>query len=124
MSVFRDPGPDLVEDDPPFFVLQFTVDEVQSVLQELDVSKSAGPDSIPPLFLKHCASAFAHPVSLLFDIPLSTCVFPDRWKLSYKAPIFKKGRRNNVEDYRRVAIISAISERFELLVYRTIYRRT
>jgi hypothetical protein len=36
-------------------------------------------------------------------------------------PIFKKGRRNNVEDYRGVAILSAISKRFELLVYRTMY---
>jgi hypothetical protein len=26
-----DPGPDLVQDDPPFGALEFTVDEVQSV---------------------------------------------------------------------------------------------
>jgi hypothetical protein len=36
-------------------------------------------------------------------------------------PIFKKGRRNNVEDYRGVAILSAIPKRFELLIYRTMY---
>jgi hypothetical protein len=36
-------------------------------------------------------------------------------------PIFKKGRRNNVEDYRGVAILSAIPKCFELLVYRTMY---
>jgi hypothetical protein len=35
--------------------------------------------------------------------------------------IFKKGRRNNVEDYRGVAILSAIPKRFEMLVYRTMY---
>jgi hypothetical protein len=44
--------------------------------------------------------------------------FSDRWKVSYVTPIFKKGRRNNVEDYRGVAILSAIPKRFELLVYR------
>jgi hypothetical protein len=31
-----------------------------------------------------------------------------------------KGRRNNVEDYREVAILSAIPKRFEL-VYRTMH---
>jgi hypothetical protein len=62
--VLSDPGPDLVQDDPPFGALQFTVDEVQSVLLELDVSKSAGPDGIPPLILKYCASALARPLSL------------------------------------------------------------
>jgi hypothetical protein len=41
-----DPGLDLVQDDPPFVALQFTVDEVQSVLLELDVSKGSGPDVI------------------------------------------------------------------------------
>jgi hypothetical protein len=52
---------------------------------------------------------------------LATRVFPDRWKVSYVTPIFKKGRRNNVEDYRGVAILSAIPKRFELLVYRGMY---
>jgi hypothetical protein len=56
-----------------------------------------------------------------FNRSLSTCVFPDRCKLSHLTPIFKKGRRNNLEDYRRVAILSAILKRFELLVYRTMY---
>jgi hypothetical protein len=45
--------------------------------------------------------------------------FSDRWKLSYMTPIFKKGRRKNVEHYRGVAILSAIPKRFELLVYST-----
>jgi hypothetical protein len=49
---------------------------------------------------------------------MATSVFPDRWKVSYVTPIFKKGRRNNVEDYRDVAILSAIPKRFELLVYK------
>jgi hypothetical protein len=31
-----DPGSDLVQDDPPFDALQFNVDEIQSVLLELD----------------------------------------------------------------------------------------
>jgi hypothetical protein len=58
-------------------------------------SKGAGPDGIPPLILKNCASAFARPLSLLFNRSLSTFVFAEIWKLSYVAPIFKKGRRNN-----------------------------
>jgi hypothetical protein len=49
--VLSDPEPDLVQDDPPFGPLQFTVDEVKSVFLELDVSKGAGVDGIPPLIL-------------------------------------------------------------------------
>jgi hypothetical protein len=61
-----DPRPDLLQDDPLFGDLQFTVDEVQNVLLELDVSKGAGPDGIPPLIMKNCASAFARPLFLFF----------------------------------------------------------
>jgi histidyl-tRNA synthetase len=37
------------------------------------------------------------------------------------APMFKISRRNNVEDYRGVAILSAILKRFQLLIYRIKY---
>jgi hypothetical protein len=95
--------------------------KIQSILLELRVSKGAGLGGIPSLILKNCA--FARPLSLLFTRSLSTCVFPDRWKLSFykRTPIFKKGRRINVKDYLGVAILSAILKRFELLVYRTMY---
>jgi hypothetical protein len=52
---------------------------------------------------------------------MATSVFPDRWKVSNVTPIFKKGGRNNVEDYRGVTILSAIPKRSELLVYRGMY---
>jgi hypothetical protein len=66
------PGLDLVQDDPPYGALQFTFDEVQSVLLELDV-KVAGPDDIPPLIVNNCASSFRS---------LSTSAFPDKWQFS------------------------------------------
>jgi hypothetical protein len=57
------------QDDSTFDTLQFTVDELQSVLLEPDVNKSVGPVGIPPLILKNCASAFARPRSLfLLDL--------------------------------------------------------
>jgi hypothetical protein len=56
-----DPGPDHVQDDPPFGALHFTVDEVQSVLLKLEVGS---PDGISPLILKNCAPAVVHSLSL------------------------------------------------------------
>jgi hypothetical protein len=72
---------------------------------------------VPPIILKNCASAFVKPLYLLFNRYMATSVFPDRWKVLYVTSIFKKGRRNNVEDYRGVAILSAIPKSFESLVY-------
>jgi hypothetical protein len=66
-------GPEHVPDDPPFDALQFTSDEVESVLQDMDVNKGSGPDGIPPIILKN--SAFAKPLSLLFNRSMATSVF-------------------------------------------------
>jgi hypothetical protein len=95
--------------------LHFISDEVKSFLQDLCVKKSSGPDGIPLIILKNCASAFAKPIP--FNRSLATSIISDRRKVLYVTPIFKKSRRNNVEDYRGVAILTAIRKRFELLVY-------
>jgi hypothetical protein len=104
--VASDPSPEHVPDESPFGAIQFTSDKVESGLQGLDVNKGFGPHGIPPIILKNCASAFAKPLSLLFNRYMATSVFPDRWKVLYVTSIFKKGyRRNNVEDYRFVACL-------------------
>jgi hypothetical protein len=56
-----------VQDDPPFGALRFTVDEEQSVLLKLEVSKVGSPDGISPLILTNCALAFVHPLSSLLN---------------------------------------------------------
>jgi hypothetical protein len=72
-----DPGPEHVPDDPPFSALQFTSEEVE-VLQDLDFNTGSGPDGISLIILKNCASAFAKPLSLLFNRSMATSVFHDR----------------------------------------------
>jgi hypothetical protein len=115
------PGPGDVSDEPPFGSLQFTVLEVLNALLDLDTNKGPDPDGVPPLILKSCASAFALPLCLLFNRSLASCVFPDRWKLSFVTPIFKSGKRNDVSNYRGIVILSTVGKLFELLVYRHMY---
>jgi hypothetical protein len=59
----------------------------------------------------------SHPLHMLFNRSLATCIFPDRWKFSFVTNIFKSGRRNDISNYRDIAILSAIAKLFELLVY-------
>jgi hypothetical protein len=89
-----------VNDEPPFGSLQFTVLEVENTLLELDDTKGPGPDGVPPLILKNFASGFALPLCMLFNRSLATCIFPDRWKISFVTPIFKSGRRNDISNCR------------------------
>jgi hypothetical protein len=92
-----------------------------NALLNLDTNKGPGSDNIPPLILKSCASAFALPLCVLFNRSLASCVLPDRWKLSFVTPIFKSGKRNDMSNYRGIAILSTVGKLFELLVYRHMY---
>jgi hypothetical protein len=119
--IASDSGPAVVSNTPPPGSIQFTVGEVEEALLDLDVNKGPGPDRIPPSILKKCASSFSLPLCLIFNRSLATCVFPEKWKLSFVTPIFKNGKRNDVSNYRGIAILSAVAKLFELLICRTLY---
>jgi hypothetical protein len=98
-------------------LLSFTVEDVERCLRGLDASKASGPDEIPPHILKSCSDGFKRPLTLLFNRSLSEAVFPESWKRSYVVPIFKSGKRNLIENYRGIAILSAMPKLLELLVF-------
>lgn len=89
-------------------------------LKLLDQSKSGGPDKIPPVFLNNCASNLAYPLYLLFNQSLKTGCFPTKWKFSFLTPIFKKGDKHEVINYRPVCLLSTIPKVFEKIVLKKI----
>jgi hypothetical protein len=101
--------------------LQFTLSEVESAITGLDVSKGPGDDGIPPSFIRHCANGLKSPILHIFNLSLSKGLFPSKWKDSYLIPIFKSGKRNEVDNYRGVAILSCFAELFEVITYRHIF---
>ncbi|XP_031629236.1 uncharacterized protein LOC116344703, partial [Contarinia nasturtii] len=73
------------------------------VLEELlatNCKKGAGPDGIHPLLLRGCAHQLAMPLTIIFNESLSSGQFPNKWKRSSVTPIFKKGARSKIENYR------------------------
>jgi hypothetical protein len=60
-------------------------------------------------------------ICILFNRSLATCIFPDRRKLSFVTHIFKSGKRNDISNYRGIAILSAIVKLFGSLVYGVMY---
>ena len=85
----------------------------KNTLQGLKPDKSPGPDMIHPRVLKECANELAYP---LFRKSLDDGNVPRDWKDSNVTPIYKKGSRTSVDNYRPVSLTSVVCKVMERLL--------
>ncbi|CAH2084216.1 unnamed protein product [Euphydryas editha] len=102
---------------PQIGKIEFNESEILKFVKSLDIQKGAGPDNLPPLFVRRCGPAIAFPLTLIFNRSLSEGVFPDEWKKARIVPVHKKGDRMDVQNYRPISILSCFSKLFEKIVY-------
>ena len=93
-------------------------DEVEKSLKNLDPNKGAGPDRIPPLFVRMCSTALAKPLTVAFNKSLSEGTFPLIWKTSQIVPIHKTGPKNDIQNYRPISVLCCFAKIFETLMYK------
>ena len=90
---------------------------VKKVIMNLDLSKASGPDCIPVVVLKNCEPELSYILAELLSKCLEESCFPDCWKVSPVAPVFKNnGERSTAKNYRPVSLVSVFSKVFEKLV--------
>ena len=82
----------------------------------LKKSSNPGPDGIPSIILRECASSLAAPLSTIFTTSINTGVFPTQWKKSFVFPIHKKGSKLEISNYRGISSLCATSKLLELIV--------
>ena len=90
---------------------------VKKFIKNLDLSKASGPDCIPVVVPKNCEPELFYILAELFNKDLKESCFPDCWKVSLVAPIFKNvGERSTAKNYRPVSLLSVVNKVFEKLV--------
>ena len=98
--------------------------EVRQLLKDLDPSKAAGPDEIPPTALKMVADEIAFPLLIIFNESLATGVLPDEFKIGHLHPVLKPGKSNSKEasNYRGITLTCILSKVLEKAVHRQLYQ--
>ena len=93
----------------------FSIDDriICNALRELNPSKSKGPENIGGLLLKNCAQSISYPLSILFNISFRTGSLPTEWKMANIVPVYKKGDKNCIENYRPISLTCMVSKIFE-----------
>ena len=96
--------------------------EIKSIISSLDTSKSSGPNSIPTCILQLLKDHICTPLQKIFNLSLSTGQHPDILKISKTIPIFKKGSRLLVSNFRPISLLSNLNKILEKLVHSRVYK--
>ena len=84
---------------------------VKKAITNLDSSKISGHASIPVMVLKNCELELSYTLAKLFNICLKESCFPNCWKVSLVAPLFKNvGERSTARNYHPVCLLSVVSK--------------
>lgn len=97
--------------------ISISADMINKYLKNIDINKGAGPDNIPPIFLRRCHDTLSFPLCILFRLSLSQGVVPPVWKRSFIVPVYKGGDKHDVKNHRPIAKLSVIPKLFEKIVY-------
>lgn len=102
-------------------VIDITAADISKLLKNLDCSKGAGCDEIPPYFFVKCSHSLAVPITTLFNRCFSEGYFPKIWKTANIVPVHKKGSKTDIENYRPISILNVLSKLMERVVHSHIY---
>ena len=97
-------------------------DEIISLIRNLNPNKATGSDGISGKMLLLCDTSVVLPLRVIFQNILVTSKYPDMWKLANVTPIFKKGDKQLIKNYRPISLLPICGNAFEKIVFNNLYR--
>ena len=80
-------------------------DELISLIRKINPNKATGSDGISGQMLLLCDETIILPLQIIFTNILTTSIYPDMWKLANVTPIFKKGDKQLIKNYRPISLL-------------------
>ena len=84
--------------------------EIEKIIKELKSKRSCGYDEITTKILKISSPFIVSPLTYICNRMLSTGTFPDRLKYSEIKPIYKKGDKTLITNYRPISLLPLFSK--------------
>ena len=85
-------------------------------IKKMKDNKSPGVNGIPPKLLKEIVEQISTPLAKLFISSLEEGIVPSEWKEANITPLFKKGSRNKLENYRPVCLTLVVCKLLKALI--------
>ena len=96
--------------------------DIISLIRKLNPTKANGSDGISGQMLLLCDDSVILPLRIIFRNILSAAIYPDIWKLASVTPIFKKGDKQLIQNYRPISLLPICGKIFEQIVFNNLYK--
>ena len=90
--------------------------EVLNATQKLKTSKAGGPSGVAPGVIKSCPLGWLMMLANFFTVLLSTGLYPAEWTMSKLVTIYKKGPRENCDNYRGISLMDSIGKLYDSIL--------
>ena len=95
--------------------------DIINIIKSLNEDKVHGHDNISIRMLKICDTAIVEPLSIIFNNCINQSMFPDIWKRLNTCPIYKKGDKQVINNYRPVSLLPICGKIFEKIIFNSLY---
>ncbi|KAL0832390.1 hypothetical protein ABMA28_001815 [Loxostege sticticalis] len=101
-----------------FVMLETDNEEIETVIMGLKNDSAMGWDGISNKLLKNCRHILIPIITHITNLSFTTGNFPDIFKISIIHPIHKTGAKDNIDNYRPISVLPALSKILEKVMNR------
>ena len=107
--------------NPIILESELTDEEFQNAFFSLKINKSTGYDDINYNAVKPIFEYILKPLKYIFNLSISTGIFPDGLKIARITPIYKSEDATNMSNYRPISVLPCFSKILEKIMYNRLY---
>lgn len=104
-----------INNDTMFFT-PVTAEEISDIIIGLPNKKSTGEDEVPIKLIKECRHEFSICFANIVNKSISLGKFPEKLKTALVIPVFKKGDKCDIKNYRPISLLSVFAKIIEKIV--------
>ena len=95
---------------------QINDEEIIMAVKMIPSKRSCGPDELPICIFKNHIDILCPILHFLFNMSIEQGVVPNALKMAKVIPVFKKGDREMITNYRPISLLNSINKIFEKII--------
>ena len=107
---------------PCLSTISLTDLQLENAFASLKSNKSSGYDDISANVVKRVSDEIFVILKHIFNISLRNGVFPDKLKIAWVTPTFKKGNNILLTNYRPISVLTCFSKLLARIMYNRLYK--